>query len=113
MKKSLLALAAMLALAPTGSLGDPRAMLPKAALAGVDAFALAEMRREQVPGLALGVFRGGRLLLAKGYGYANVEHRVPVTPQTIFQTASVGKQFTAVAVMLLVCLLYTSPSPRD
>ena len=102
MKKSLLALAAMLALAPTGSLGDPRAMLPKAALAGVDAFALAEMRREQVPGLALGVFRGGRLLLAKGYGYANVEHRVPVTPQTIFQTASVGKQFTAVAVMLLV-----------
>jgi CubicO group peptidase (beta-lactamase class C family) len=84
--------------APTG----PRAAAEGAALADVDAFVLAEMRREQVPGVALGVFREGRIVLAKGYGYANIEHRVPVTRETIFQTASVGKQFTAAAVMLQV-----------
>jgi len=68
----------------------------------VDAFVRGEMLREQVPGLALGIFRHGRVLLAKGYGYANLEHRVPVSAATMFQTASVGKQFTAVAVMLQV-----------
>jgi CubicO group peptidase (beta-lactamase class C family) len=70
--------------------------------AKVDAFIRAEMQREHIPGVALGIFVKGDPLLAKGYGYANVEHRVPVTPRTIFQSASVGKQFTAVAVMLLV-----------
>jgi CubicO group peptidase (beta-lactamase class C family) len=41
-------------------------------------------------------------VLSKGYGYANIEHEVPVTPETIFQSGSVGKQFTAVAVMMQV-----------
>ena len=41
-------------------------------------------------------------MLAKGYGLANVEHQVPVKPETVFQSGSVGKQFTATAVMLLV-----------
>ena len=75
---------------------------PSNSLAKVDAFIQAEMRRERIPGVALGIFVKGDPVLAKGYGYANVEHRVPVTPRTIFQSASVGKQFTAVAVMLLV-----------
>jgi CubicO group peptidase (beta-lactamase class C family) len=39
---------------------------------------------------------------AKGYGEANVEHHVAVTPETVFQSGSVGKQFTSAAVMLLV-----------
>ncbi|HET8623290.1 MAG TPA: serine hydrolase domain-containing protein, partial [Gemmatimonadales bacterium] len=38
----------------------------------------------------------------RGYGFANIEHRVPVKPETIFQSGSLGKQFTAAAVMLLV-----------
>jgi hypothetical protein len=38
----------------------------------------------------------------KGYGLANVELAVPVTPRSVFQTGSVGKQFTAAAVMMLV-----------
>jgi CubicO group peptidase (beta-lactamase class C family) len=40
--------------------------------------------------------------LARGYGLANVEHQVPVKPETIFQSGSMGKQFTATAVMMLV-----------
>ena len=55
-----------------------------------------------MPGVAVAVVRRGEVLKAKGYGFANVEHEVPVTDQTIFQSGSVGKQFTATAVMLLV-----------
>ncbi|MEI8299864.1 MAG: serine hydrolase domain-containing protein, partial [Pseudomonadota bacterium] len=68
----------------------------------VDAFVQGELQRQQVPGIAVGIFWKGEVLAARGYGYANVEHSVPVSRGTLFQTASVGKQFTAAAVMLLV-----------
>jgi CubicO group peptidase (beta-lactamase class C family) len=68
--------------------------------ARIDAFVVAEMRRQKVPGVAIAVIRGGEAILAKGYGEANVEHHVPVSRETIFQSGSIGKQFTAVAVML-------------
>jgi CubicO group peptidase (beta-lactamase class C family) len=68
----------------------------------VDAFVKAEMQRQKVPGLAIAVVGKRGLITAKGYGLANVEHRVPVTSETVFQSGSVGKQFTAAAVMLLV-----------
>ncbi len=68
----------------------------------VDDFVRTEMQQQQIPGVAIGIFQRGEVLLAKGYGYANLEHRVPVTPETVFQSASIGKQFTAVAVMLQV-----------
>jgi CubicO group peptidase (beta-lactamase class C family) len=71
-------------------------------VAGVDSVVRAEMARQKIPGVAVAVIRGGSVLVAKGYGAANVEHHVPVTPETIFQTGSVGKQFTSAAVMLLV-----------
>jgi CubicO group peptidase (beta-lactamase class C family) len=62
----------------------------------------AEMERQKIPGLALLVARKGQPLRAEGYGLANVELNVPVKPETIFQSGSVGKQFTATAVMMLV-----------
>jgi CubicO group peptidase (beta-lactamase class C family) len=62
----------------------------------------AEMARQHIPGLALLVARKGRTIRAEGYGLANVELNVPVKPETIFQSGSVGKQFTATAVMMLV-----------
>lgn len=68
----------------------------------VDAFVAAEMARERVPGLAVAIVRGRDVLLRKGYGLANVELDVPVGPETMFQSGSVGKQFTATAVMLEV-----------
>ena len=60
------------------------------------------MHSEKIPGLALAVMRDGKIVKAQGYGLSNVEHNVPVKPETIFQTGSVGKQFTATAVMMLV-----------
>lgn len=68
----------------------------------VDAYVAAEMRTEKIPGLALAVVRDGKIIKSRGYGLANIELDVPVKPETIFQTGSVGKQFTATAVMMLV-----------
>lgn len=68
----------------------------------VDDFVSAEMRRQHIPGLSLAVIKDGRVILIKGYGFANVEHQVPVKPETVFQSGSIAKQFTATAVMTLV-----------
>ncbi len=68
----------------------------------VDDYVRAEMAKEHIPGLALLVSRDGKVIRAQGYGLANVELQVPVKPETIFQSGSVGKQFTATAVMMLV-----------
>jgi CubicO group peptidase (beta-lactamase class C family) len=68
----------------------------------VDAYARAEMQRERIPGLALGVYRDGKIVKAEGYGIANLEWDAPVKPDTLFQSGSVGKQFAATAVMMLV-----------
>jgi CubicO group peptidase (beta-lactamase class C family) len=67
----------------------------------VDRFVEAYMRQRKVPGLAVAIVEGGRPVKVKGYGLANVEHRVPVTPETLFQSASVGKMFVAAGVLLL------------
>ena len=67
----------------------------------VDRFVAAEMARKHIPGVALAVVREGRVVLAKGYGLANLEDSVPVTPQTVFKIGSVSKQFLATGIMLL------------
>ena len=60
------------------------------------------MEKQHIPGLSLLVSRDGNPIRAQGYGLANVELQVPVKPETVFQSGSVGKQFTATAVMMLV-----------
>jgi len=87
------------------TLGLVLSMQLAAAAQGADEVARsvrAEMASQHIPGLALLVSRDGRPIRAEGYGLANVELNVPVTPETIFQSGSVGKQFTATAVMMLV-----------
>lgn len=54
------------------------------------------------PGCAVGVSRGGVILLERGYGMADIAGERPITPATILESGSVAKQFTATAVMLLV-----------
>ena len=68
----------------------------------VDEYIRAEMVSQQIPGVSLAVVRNGEVVIARGYGLANLEHQVPVKPETIFQSGSMGKQFTATAVMMLV-----------
>lgn len=73
-----------------------------ATLARVDSLVAAEMQQQHIPGVAVAIVRQGQVTLARGYGQANVELMVPVTEQTIFQSGSLGKMFTATAVMLQV-----------
>ena len=70
--------------------------------AAVSDYVRAEMQKQHIPGLALLVARDGKIVRADGFGVANVELQVPVKPETVFQSGSVGKQFTATAVMMLV-----------
>ena len=70
--------------------------------AEIDEFIKGEMRRQRIPGLSLAVIRDGQTIVAKGYGLANVEHQILVKPESVFQSGSIGKQFTAAAVMILV-----------
>jgi CubicO group peptidase (beta-lactamase class C family) len=53
------------------------------------------------PGCAIGIIRNDSLIYAKGYGMANLEYGIRITPETIFHIASVSKQFTAYAIVLL------------
>jgi CubicO group peptidase (beta-lactamase class C family) len=76
--------------------------IPEATAAKIDDYLKPYMEREQVPGLSLAIVRNGRVTFAKGYGLANVELKVPATPETVYQIQSITKQFTATGIMMLV-----------
>ena len=53
------------------------------------------------PGAAVAIVKDGKVIFKKGYGMADLDHDIPITPQTVFNIASVSKQFTAFAIYLL------------
>jgi D-alanyl-D-alanine carboxypeptidase len=67
----------------------------------VDAAAADALREIAVAGFSVAVVRHGRLVLAKGYGYANLAERVPAFATTIYRLASITKEFTAAAILHL------------
>jgi CubicO group peptidase (beta-lactamase class C family) len=71
--------------------------LAPAIIANVEAV----QKQQQIPGLALMVMENGSIRHAQGFGLANIELGVPVTPQSMFQTGSIGKMFTAVLILKL------------
>jgi CubicO group peptidase (beta-lactamase class C family) len=71
------------------------------ALDSVDRYVRAELARQRIPGISVAVLRGDSVVFARGYGFANLEHRVPATDSTIYQSGSVGKQFTSAAIVTL------------
>ncbi len=100
-----LLLASLLLLSVNARPSHAQTGTPPAALSdwsAVDAFVRSEMVKQRVPGLALAVVRNGVLLRAQGFGSANLEHNVPVTAATVFQSGSVGKQFTSTLVIQLI-----------
>ena len=68
----------------------------------VDDYVKNQMRRQHVVGLSLAVIKDGKVIKALGYGLANVELNMPATKGTVYNIASIGKQFTATAIMMLV-----------
>jgi CubicO group peptidase (beta-lactamase class C family) len=87
--------------APAGE-GLPAGRELQRRLRGFDAHVARLARDWNAPGLAVGVVAGDRLVFAKGYGFRDVEKRLPFTPATLFPIASNTKLFTAVAAGMLV-----------
>lgn len=67
----------------------------------VDDYINEQMRQRHIPSLSLAVVKDGKVVKAKGYGFANLEHKVPATADTVYYLGSIGKQFTATGIMML------------
>ena len=93
--RSVTAAVVLLAIVPTAFAAEIRSVAP----AEIDA--LFASWTNATPGCAVGVSAGGRIVLEKAYGMADLEHDVPNAADTIFEAGSVSKQFTAMAVLLL------------
>jgi CubicO group peptidase (beta-lactamase class C family) len=72
----------------------------RAADAEIDAL-FVEWNRPDSPGCGVGVGLQGTTVFERGYGMADIEHKVPITPATLFNPASIAKPFTALSIMLL------------
>jgi len=90
----------ILLVAGTGSACNEGASTERVADAQIDAL-FAEWNRPDSAGCGVGVNRKGATVFERGYGMANLEHKVPITPATLFDPASIAKPFTALSVMLL------------
>jgi D-alanyl-D-alanine carboxypeptidase len=73
-----------------------------AVVAAVDAAVQTEMERSRQPGLTLGLTDQDSTLVIRTYGFADLASRQEVTPETLFEIGSIGKTFTAVAILQLV-----------
>ena len=91
-----------LAIVATTSACTPTSQAPDsvALSAQVDALFLREIRPD-APGCAVGVYRSGRIVLARGYGVASIEDGRPITAHSTFNLGSVSKPFTALAALML------------
>jgi len=78
-----------------GSQGDPRTT-------AIDSAVAREVRARRIPGLSFAVIDGNRIVLRRTVGLANLETESPVQPNSVFEIASLTKQFTASCVMMLV-----------
>lgn len=61
-----------------------------------------KIQYDRIPGLSVGLVHNGKLVYQRGFGYADVESKIPATPKTCYRIASISKTFTAVVIMQLV-----------
>jgi D-alanyl-D-alanine carboxypeptidase len=92
----------LLLLCPGAPSRADRSTVKTPSRARIDAYVAEQMERRHIAGLSIAVVRDGHVALAKGYGFANLELRVRATPTTVYELASITKQFTATAMMMLV-----------
>lgn len=83
--------------------GPPEAAKPSSAaeLASQADKVFEKFNSTMTPGCALSVIRSGKIVYKRGYGMADLDHDVPIRPETVFHVASISKQFTDAAIVLL------------
>ena len=89
---------------PVGVAGQSNAQTGSADAARINAKVdalFANYDKPGSPGCALGVIKDGKLVYARGYGLANLEHNIPNGPQIVYDIGSISKQFTAMSIALL------------
>ncbi len=84
-------------------MAKPISLDPQQLEAWLDEFISKQMEELHIPGVTFSLVQNGQIVLAKGYGYANLEQQIPVSSDhTLFKVGSVSKLFTATAIMQLV-----------
>jgi CubicO group peptidase (beta-lactamase class C family) len=74
----------------------------KAAIERVEALTAAELAKDNLGSVTVGVISGPDLIWAKSFGYADIEGKVPATPDSVYRIGSITKQFTALMLLQLV-----------
>jgi len=92
----------LLALTPTTSVAQEPAVNRGELIEAIEELVRDEIEKGPIPGVSVAVEHHGELLMAEGFGYADLEHDVPVNPETVFRVGSTTKQFTALAILQLV-----------
>lgn len=78
-----------------------RTNISKIAENKIDAL-FADYNNSKSPGYAIGIFKNQQILVAKGYGMANLDYNIPISENTVFNIASLSKQFTAACIAELI-----------
>lgn len=94
-------LTAALVVATIASAQNPQTPADRALAADIDTFVQHMMTVSGLPGLAIAVVSGARPILVKGYGFADLERRIPASENTVFYIASTTKAFTALTLTLM------------
>jgi D-alanyl-D-alanine carboxypeptidase len=101
--RCLLTAAVVLTLLSTGAnLLEAQAPDRARLLARIDSVVHAELAQGPTAGISIAVLHRGDLVLARGYGFADLEHQVPATAETVYRLGSVTKHFTSAALLQLV-----------
>ena len=77
---------------------EPPSLSP-AEIEKIEAFVIHQMKIAKIPGLSLVIVKNNQTVLQKGFGFANLKSKKPVTPTTLFELASASKPFTALAIL--------------
>lgn len=87
--------------ASLGAVGPAHAQAFQFPRDSIEHFVTAEMARQRIPGMSVAILMGDSVVMARGFGYANLELGVPASDSTVYQSGSIGKQFTAALVLML------------
>lgn len=105
MKHAILALCTfllMMSASPSTRAADEPTKPPAASLEELDKRLAKVIADAKVPGVSVTIIENGQIALTKGYGYADLKTKRPVTPEIVFRAGSISKSFTSIAIMMLV-----------